>query len=64
MLAHRLQRWSNIETALGECPVFAGLVRTTQQTHESMVAYRWFNVEDGGPRVNGLCLLGNKAGKA
>ena len=24
MLAHRLRRWSNIETALGECLVFAG----------------------------------------
>ena len=24
MLAHRLRRWPNIETALGECPVFAG----------------------------------------
>ena len=24
MLAHRLRRWRNIETALGECPVFAG----------------------------------------
>ena len=26
MLAHRLRRWPSIETALGECPVFAGLV--------------------------------------
>ena len=25
MLAHRLRRWPNIETALCECPVFAGL---------------------------------------
>ena len=25
-LAHRLRRWPNIETALGECPVFAGMV--------------------------------------
>ena len=25
MLAHRLRRWPNIETALGECPVFAGM---------------------------------------
>ena len=25
MLAHRLRRWTNIETALGECLVFAGL---------------------------------------
>ena len=24
MLAYRLRRWPNIETALGECPVFAG----------------------------------------
>ena len=24
MLAQRLRRWPNIETALGECPVFAG----------------------------------------
>ena len=24
MLGHRLRRWPNIETALGECPVFAG----------------------------------------
>ena len=24
MLAHRLRRWPNIGTALGECPVFAG----------------------------------------
>ena len=24
MLAHRLRRWPNIETALDECPVFAG----------------------------------------
>ena len=26
MLAHRLRRWPNIETALGEWPVFAGLL--------------------------------------
>ena len=26
ILAHRLRRVSNIETALGECPVFAGYV--------------------------------------
>ena len=26
MVAHRLRRWPNIETALGECPVFAGNV--------------------------------------
>ena len=25
MLAHRLRRWPNIETALGECLVFAGM---------------------------------------
>ena len=25
MLAHRLRRWSNIDTALGECPVLAGM---------------------------------------
>ena len=25
MLAHRLRRWPNIETALGECPVFPGI---------------------------------------
>ena len=25
MLAHRLRRWPNIETTLGECPVFAGM---------------------------------------
>ena len=25
MLAHRLRRWPNIETALCECPVFAGI---------------------------------------
>ena len=25
MLAHRLRRWPNIKTALGEYPVFAGL---------------------------------------
>ena len=24
MLKHRLRRWPNIETALSECPVFAG----------------------------------------
>ena len=24
MLAHRFRSWPNIETALGECPVFAG----------------------------------------
>ena len=24
MLAHRIRRWPNIETALGECLVFAG----------------------------------------
>ena len=24
MLGQRLRRWPNIETALGECPVFAG----------------------------------------
>ena len=24
MLAHRLRRWPNIETALGKCPVCAG----------------------------------------
>ena len=27
MLAHRLRRWPNIETALGVRPVFAGLTR-------------------------------------
>ena len=27
MLAHRRRRWPNIETALGECPVFSGMVR-------------------------------------
>ena len=26
MLAHRLRRWPNIETALGDCPVFAGVL--------------------------------------
>ena len=26
MLAHRLRRWPDIETALGECPVFAGRI--------------------------------------
>ena len=26
ILAHRLRRWPNIETALGECSVFAGEV--------------------------------------
>ena len=26
MLAYRLRRWPNIETALDECPVFAGIV--------------------------------------
>ena len=26
LLAHRLRRWPNIETALGECPVFGGQV--------------------------------------
>ena len=26
MLAHRLRRWPNIETALGECPVFPGML--------------------------------------
>ena len=25
MLAHRLRRWTNIGTALGECPVFSGI---------------------------------------
>ena len=25
MLAHRLRRWPNLETALGECPVFDGI---------------------------------------
>ena len=25
-LAHRFRRWPNIETALGECPVFGGQV--------------------------------------
>ena len=25
MLTHRLRRWPDIETALGECPVFAGI---------------------------------------
>ena len=28
LLAHRLRRWPNIETALGECPVFGGQVLT------------------------------------
>ena len=28
MLAHRLRRWRNIESALGECPVFAGKHQT------------------------------------
>ena len=26
MLAHRLQRWPNIETALGDCLVFVGVL--------------------------------------
>ena len=26
MLAHHLRRWPNIETALGERPVFAGIL--------------------------------------
>ena len=30
MLAHRLRRWPNIETALGECPVFAGDKQTVK----------------------------------
>ena len=25
MLGHRLRRWPNIETALGECPLFPGV---------------------------------------
>ena len=25
MLAHRLRRWSNIETALGKCLMYAGI---------------------------------------
>ena len=28
LLAHRLRRWPNIETALSECPVFGGQVLT------------------------------------
>ena len=28
MLAHRLRRWTNIQTALGECLVFAVMFRT------------------------------------
>ena len=27
MLAHRLRRWPNIETALGKCPVFSGMAK-------------------------------------
>ena len=26
LLAHRLRRWPNTETALGECPLFGGQV--------------------------------------
>ena len=26
MLVHRLRRWANIKTVLGECPMFAGSV--------------------------------------
>ena len=28
LLAHRFWRWPNIETELGECPVFGGQVLT------------------------------------
>ena len=28
MLSHRRRRWVNIETAMGECPVFAGVYLT------------------------------------
>ena len=42
MLAHRLRRWPNIETALGECPVFAGIVVVMPQLQcLSVVELKW-----------------------
>ena len=32
MLAHRFRRWPNIETAVGECPVFAGYTTVMFET--------------------------------
>ena len=37
MLGQRRRRWPNIKTALGECPVFAGLVPKKNKTFENPV---------------------------
>ena len=40
MLAHRLRTWLNIETALGECLVFAGLITLTQRKQANIVVVK------------------------
>ena len=40
MLAHRLRRWPNIETAVGECPVFAEVIQTPGYILPSQVPAR------------------------
>ena len=40
MLAHRLRRWPNIETTLGDCPLFAGKVAL----NESLGMKRIFSI--------------------
>ena len=42
MLGHRLRRWPNIETALGEFPVFLGLTQPLNLGHN------WFNPHNVG----------------
>ena len=48
MLAHRLRRWPNIETALGECPVFAGLLGNffvgTEKIEWEFLVFRTYNI--------------------
>ena len=36
MLAHSLRRWPNINTALGQCPVFAGICPAILNKHETL----------------------------
>ena len=42
MLAHRLRRWPNIETAMGECRVFAVLLNDLMLVH---CVPRWASIK-------------------
>ena len=39
MLVHRRQRWPNIETTLGECPVIAGMFDFVGPYHPYHIGY-------------------------